>query len=179
MSFDVPLRLEILNRICAVMREISPSNGYVMDLSAAFDSTTNCVFKGRLVFGENDPLPMLSVLDVPIPLDQLPSPKDASESSGQWELVMQGFSVDDRVNPTDPAHVFLADVKKRFAIEKRKANWDRPEDGLFGLGRYVTGLHIGPGVVRPPDELSAKAYFWLTITLDLAEDLDDPYAAEA
>ena len=46
---------------------------------------------------------------------------------------------------------------------------------ILGLGRQVTKLYIGPGVVRPPDEVSAKAYFWLTITLDLAEDLEHPY----
>jgi hypothetical protein len=48
-------------------------------------------------------------------------------------------------------------------------------DGIFGLGNFVIGMRIGSGVVRPPDEISAKAYFWLTITLDMVEDLADPY----
>jgi hypothetical protein len=138
----------------------------------------NKVFRGRLVFGTTDPVPMLSVLEVPIPIDQLPSPSDSASSSGQWELMIQGFADDDRENPTDPAHVLMADVKMRLAKEKEKANWRVHTDGILGLGRHVTGLYIGSGVVRPPDEISAKAYFWLNMVLDLAEELDDPYDAE-
>lgn len=179
MAFDYPIRLEIQRRLSAILRDISPGNGYVSDMSAAEDSAANCVFRGRLIYGDNDPLPMLSLLEVPIPIDQLPPPADSSQSSGLWEMMIQGFALDDRVNPTDPAHVLMADVKKRLAREKKKTDWDKPEQGILGLGRFVTNMYIGPGVVRPPDEVSAKAYFWLTITLDLAEDLDDPYADEA
>ncbi len=176
MPFDYPLRLEIQYRLCAALREITPANGYVMDMSGTGDA--NRVFRGRLLFGDTDPIPMLSLNDVPIPLDQVPSPKDAAESSGQWELMIQGFVVDDRINPTDPAHLLLADVKKCLSRQKKKANWQKPQDGILGLGRHITGLYIGSGVVRPPDEISAKAYFWLNMVLDLAEDLDDPYDAE-
>lgn len=179
MPFDYPLRLEIQRRLSGILREITPGNGYIIDLSAAANSASNCVFRGRMIYGENDPLPMLSILEVPIPIEQRIPPQDAPESSGLWEMMIQGFAVDDRANPTDPAHVLMADVKKRLALEKKKTDWNKPEQGILGLGRYVTGMFIGPGVVRPPDEISAKAYFWLTITLDLAEDLDDPYAVEA
>lgn len=82
---------------------------------------------------------------------------------------------DDRENPTDPAHVFMADVKKRLAMERKKAASHKPEDGILGLGNAVINMYIGAGVVRPPDDVSAKAYFWLTITLDLAEDMEEPY----
>lgn len=176
MPLTYPLRLEIQYRLCAALREIEPGNGYATDMSGT--GSDNKVFRGRLIFGDTDPVPMLSLLDVPIPVDQLPSPKDSSVSSGQWELMIQGFAVDDRENPTDPAHVLMADVKKRLAKLKEAANWRRPQDGILGLGRHITGLYIGSGVVRPPDEISAKAYFWLNMVLDLAEDLDDPYDAE-
>lgn len=179
MTLSNPIRLEVKKRLAEILREIKPSNGFVNDMSGAEGTTDNKVFRGRLTFGETDPLPMLSILEVPIPLDQLPPPSDSSESTGLWELMVQGFAVDDRDNPTDEADILLADVKMRLAEEKAKANWDKPEDGILGLGRFVIGLNIGPGVVRPPDEVSAKAYFWLTISLDLAEDLDDPYAAKA
>lgn len=171
-----PLRLEVQYRICDALREITPANGYVTDMSG--DNENNKVFRGRLIYGDTDPVPMLSLLDVPIPIDQLPAPSDSPDSSGKWELMIQGFAVDDRVNPTDPAHVLMADVKRRLAIERTKANWRVSEDGIFGLGRRVTGLYIGSGIVRPPDEISAKAYFWLNMVLDLTEDLDDPYSAE-
>lgn len=163
-----PIRLEVLKRMTAALEEITPANGYVHNLAQR-------VFRGRGVYGDETPLPALSILEAPIPLDQLPSAKDNPNLAGQWELVVQGWVEDDRRNPTDPAQVLLADVKKRLAIERKKVDWDQPEQGIFGLGRSVTALYIGAGVVRPPEEISAKAYFWLTITLDIAEDMAEPY----
>lgn len=176
MPLTYPLRLEIQVRLSAALREITPANGFVTNMSGI--GNANKVFRGRLIFGDTDPVPMLSILDVPIPVDQLPSPADSTVSSGQWELMIQGFAVDDRLNPTDPAHVLMADVKKRLSQLKKATNWRVDTDGILGLGRHITGLYIGSGVVRPPDEISAKAYFWLNMVLDLAEDLDDPYDAK-
>lgn len=168
MALTYPLRLEIQRRLTTLLSQITVTNGYHIDIG------TN-VFRGRGVFGDETPLPALSILEVPIPLDQLRPPEGAPVTSGGWELVVQGWVKDDKANPTDPAHILLADVKKCLAGEMKKVNWDKPEDGIFGLGRSVTKLYIGAGVVRPPEEVSAKAYFWLTITLDLAEDLEHPY----
>ena len=164
-----PLRLYTMKRITTVLEGITVANGFKHDLDGR-------VFRGRAIFGEGDPIPMLSILEVPIPLDQLPPPGDAPMSTGRWELMVQGWVKDDKLNPTDPAHVLMADVKQRLALEMKKANYVGADSrGILGLGRQVTKLYIGPGVVRPPDEVSAKAYFWLTITLDLAEDLEHPY----
>lgn len=170
-----PIRLEIHKRLTTALEEITPGNGYVTDLAGR-------VFRGRAVFGEGDPLPMVSILEVPIPIDPRSPPGESAYSNGEWELMIQGFALDDRTNPTDPAHVMLADVKKRLAIERKKLAWGPVPGataGVFGLGRTVVGMEIGPGVVRPPDEVSAKAYFWLTIQLELVEDLEDPYQASA
>ena len=175
MPLTHPLRLEVQRRLANILREITPGNGYVMDFSGAENTTSNKVFRGRSMFGEGDPLPMLSILEVPIPIDLLPAPTNARYSSGSWELMVQGFALDDPVNPTDPGHIMLADVKQRLVFEREKASARKAADGILGLGDDVIGLQIGPGVVRPPDEVSAKAYFWLTISLELAEDLGDPY----
>jgi hypothetical protein len=170
-----PLRLEVLKRLTVVLESMDTADGYIVDEGFAGDMAGR-VFRGRTVFGEKDPLPMLSLLEVPIPLDQLPAPTDSGFSSGGWELMLQGFLRDDRENPTDPGHVLLADVKQMLARESRKASYSGPDtEGILGLGRQVLKMNIGPGIVRPPDELSAKAYFWLTVTLDLAEDLTEPY----
>lgn len=174
-TLDNPLRLEIMKRLSDILREITPGNGYVLDFSGAEDGDTNKVFRGRAIFGEGDPLPMLSILESPIPLDQLPAPPDSGYNSGGWELMIQGFVEDDKQNPTDPAHVALADVKKRLAIESKKVSSMIPENGPLGLLDYVTKIGIGTGVVRPPDEVSAKAYFWLLIVLDIVEDVTEPY----
>lgn len=170
-TINNPLRLEIHKRLTSALQEITIANGYKVEIG-------DNVFRGRIIFGTTDPLPMLSILEVPIPLDQLPPPGDAPMSTGRWELMVQGWVKDDKLNPTDPAHVLMADVKQRLALEMKKANYIGADSrGILGLGRQVTKLYIGPGVVRPPDEVSAKAYFWLTITLDLAEDLEHPYEA--
>ena len=168
MPLTYPLRLEVQHRLTDLLKTISIANGYKVDIGSN-------VFRGRGVFGDETPLPCLSILEVPLPLDQLRPPEDAPNSSGGWELVVQGWVKDDKANPTDPAHILLADVKQCLAAQMKKVNWDRPEQGILGLGRFVTKLYIGAGVVRPPEEVSAKAYFWLTITLDLAEDLEHPY----
>lgn len=178
MALSNPIRLEVQKRLSELLRGITPAAGYKTDFSGAEGSADNKVFRGRAIFGDGDPLPMLSILEVPIPIDQRPPPGDSTYSSGGWELMIQGFAVDDRENPTDPAHVMLADVKQRLAEERKKLSWSPalgPTTGVLGFGRLITDVRIGVGVVRPPDEVSAKAYFWLTFELDLAEDLADPY----
>lgn len=166
-----PLRLRILKALTAALEEINPNNDFEFDLR-------NAVFRGRLVYGDGDPLPMLSILEPPIAPDQLPQPKDSTESNGEWELLIQGFLKDDKRNPTDPAHALMAEVKMRLAEIKQEPETSRYKTGesepILGI-KEVHRLDIGAGVVRPPDEISAKAYFWLNITLGLAEDLLRPY----
>lgn len=164
MATDPP-RLRVQKAITAALDTITVLNGYKTDLDGKN-------FRGRVIFGADDPLPMTSLLEVPIPLDQIPSRADNVDTTGGWELLIQGFVLDDNVNPTDPAHVLMADVKQMLAREKKR---DKGYD-IFGLGTIVTEMQIGTGVVRPPDDISSKAYFWLTLTLKLAETLDAPYA---
>lgn len=166
-----PLRLRILKKLTEALAEMGPNlhEDYTEDM-------TGKVFRGRVIFGDNDPLPMLSILEVPIPIDQTEAPPSSTASSGPWELIIQGFACDDHENPTDPAHHLMAQTKKRLIQERLKALcYEDPKKGILGMGDHITSLNISPGVVRPPDELSAKAYFWLAITLKLVEDLDNPY----
>lgn len=167
-----PARLQIQKNMTAVLQGITIANGYATDIGTD-------VYRGRIVYGDEAPVPMLSILEVPIPLDQDQPAAPTGLSKGPWELMVQGWVKDDRENPTDPAHFLMADVKKCLALERKRGHdWNAPEDGIFGLGRIITDMYIGAGVVRPPEEISAKAYFWLTVTLDLAENLEDPYTDE-
>jgi hypothetical protein len=167
-----PLKLRIMDALTAILQEITIANGYKHDLGES-------VFRGRAIFGQNDPIPMVSILDVPIPLEPVVTPEGGSESKGGWEIVLQGFVKDDKVNPTDPGHFLMADVKQRLALEKKKEadfelfELDTPE--TIGMGQHVVKLEMSSGIVRPPDEVSAKAYFWLTLTLTIVEDIADPY----
>lgn len=174
---DDPFRLRVLKGLGLVLESISIADGYKHDLIGR-------VFRGRDLFGgENDPIPMISILEPPLPIDQLEPPITASKSTGSWDLLLQGFVDDDPINPTDPAHVLMADVKRRLAIEKKRTlpNSAGQPDPLGmgfngGRGNVVTDIIIGPGVVRPPgDGVSNKAYFWLTLTLKIAEDIEQPF----
>ena len=166
-----PVRLRIQRGICRVIAEISPDGGYHYNLRPTEEIPCR-VFRGRVVFGDDDPLPMVSLLQAPIQPDQVPSKGANPSRTGPWELLLQGFVDDDFDNPTDPAEYLLADVQSRLAKEKLKLYDD--ESTMFGV-KGVHDIHIGVGVVRPPDEISAKAYFWLPITLDVASDLSKPY----
>lgn len=162
-----PLRLRILKALCASLEQTE----YQYDDTIPMQTLEGAVFRGRVIFGEGDPEVMLSVLEAPIPVDQIEGAPDNVASHGDWELLLQGFVQDDFENPTDPAHFLMAAAKVRLAHEKgRNKDFD-----ILGLGNHVTDLRFGAGVVRPPDEISSKAYFWLNITLQIVEDLSKPF----
>ena len=47
--------------------------------------------------------------------------------------------------------------------------------GSYLLGGLINGLDIEPGTVRPPDQNSAKAYFWMRVILKFTENVRDPF----
>ena len=134
LDLENPLRLEVQKRLSDLLKTITVANGYKTDLG-------DNVFRGRLIFGSETPLPSCAILEVPIPLDQLPSPQGTPAQKGPWELMIQGWVEDDKENPTDPAHVLMADVKKALATQLRKTDYNGgPENGILGLGRNVTAM---------------------------------------
>lgn len=160
-----PTRLRILEALTETLEGITPTNGYSHNLGGR-------VYRGRDIFGYKDPLPMVSILEQLEEQEQQPSPAAAGVVRGAWTLNLQGFVEDDRNNPTDPAHYLLAEVKQRLIQERIR---DRQRD-ILGMGNTVTNLRMSPGIVRPPDEISDKAYFWLRVTLEVVENLNEPYA---
>lgn len=160
-----PFRLRVLKALTAALEEITPVGGYQFDLNGK-------VFRGRDIFGDSDPLPMVSILEAIEEQAQVPAPLAGPTSTGPWELLIQGFVEDDFQHPTDPAHRLMAEVKKRLVQERVR---DR-QYNILGMDGKVTDLKISHGVVRPPDEVSGKAYFWLRLTLVVVENLLDPYA---
>lgn len=167
MSDPRPFRLRVQDALTAALEQITPTNGYTTDLTAS-------VFRGRDLFGDDDPLPMVAILEPPVPPDSLELPV-SGQTYSEWDLLIQGFVDNDPLNPknpTDPAHFLMADVKKALVKEKRR---DRGHNAL-GMGTQVEIYRIGQGVVRPADEVSSKAYFFLPIVLRIAEDTEDPFA---
>lgn len=172
MSNTEPFRLRLFMAMTAALEEITPANGYLNDMSRA-------VFRGRLYYGDNDPLPMLSILEPA--QSTLPALNNDGNISGDWEVLIQGFVKDDPKNPTDPAYRLQADVMRRLGQEQGRRDDGRTLNvlglgGGNGLGNEIVEMKIGHGVVRPSDDISTKAYFWLTLTFKIIEDLKNPLA---
>lgn len=159
-----PFRLRVLKALTAALEEIVPT-GHTESLSGK-------VFRGRDLFGDDDPVPMLSILEAVDEKAQVAPPVSGTTYTGPWELLIQGFVDEDRLHPSDPAEFLMADVKVRLIQERIR---DR-DYNILGMGGKVTGLEISQGVVRPPDDISGKAYFWLRLTLKIVENLADPYS---
>lgn len=164
MAHTEPFRLRVQKALTAALSEITVANGYSCDVAG--------VFRGRDIFGKSDPLPMLSILESIDEKEQRMSPPAGSHSTGPWQLLIQGWVVDDEANPTDPAQFLLADVKKRLIKERCHTRGYE----ILGMGGKITDIKFSTGVVRPADEVSSKAYFWLKLELTLVENLADPYA---
>lgn len=183
MNNGEPFKLRVLHALTDCIKEVTPANGYTFDLAdfmAADDVMTARVYRGRPWFGDTDPIPMVSVLE-PVEEGDLffVPPPDDSTGSYDWPLLVQGFVNDDPLNPTDPAYRLMRDVRRRLAREKlRKKPGMNTTDPLgtsqFGLpGCRVSDMKISTGKVRPADDVSAKAYFWMVVTLTITEDAEE------
>ncbi|HYD04657.1 MAG TPA: hypothetical protein VEC60_02985 [Reyranella sp.] len=167
-----PFRLRVLKALTLALQEIEPSNGYDHDLSEA-------VFRGRLYFGNGDPLPMVSILEPN--QDSSPVADGGGNVSGNWTLHVQGFVKDDPKNPTDPAHKLMADVLKRLAIEAENRLNGRTLNilgmgGGNGKGNEIEKLTIENAAAYPPQSSAEYACFSVILTFRLVEDLKDPFA---
>lgn len=162
-----PLRLRILKALTAELEKVVPTEGGVTDLSGR-------VFRGRDEFGNGDPIPMLSLLESVdekfIDGTSAKMIRGSSERQNSWELLLQGWVDDDPDHPTDPAHYLMADVMQRLAAIRLAKN------NILGFGGLITELDFTPGIVRPPDTISDKAYFWVKLRINVVEDHSDPYA---
>ncbi len=168
MSDPRPFRLRVLDAVTETLESISVANGYSCELAGA-------VFRGRDMFGNDDPLPMTAILEPPVAPDALFQGVASGSTYSEWELLLQGFVDSDTLSPkhpTDPGHFLLADLKKALVKEKRR------DEGFnaFGMQGRVEVHAIGQGVVRPADEVSAHAYVLLPIVLRIAENHEDPFA---
>lgn len=71
MAYAAPADLRALKALTYCLTTITVAAGYKHDMSSA-------VFRGRNVFGDGDPLPMLSVLEPPTAPEQMMAPAASS-----------------------------------------------------------------------------------------------------
>lgn len=170
----IPRRLAIARAITESLKEINPDNGYEFDLRDD-DRGQPRVVRGRLHYGDNDPLPMLSILEPPMAPEPTPTRRQPDNTArvGEWDLIIQGWAQDDPHNPTDIAYQLEAEVSRKLAAEKKRGR--NGETNIFGFPENVIqNLTIGSPVVRPNEHISEQAVFYLVLTLQIAEDMAAP-----
>lgn len=155
-------QLAILKAITAHLEGMTVAGGYGYDLAGR-------VFRGRAVYGDEMPLPCVSILEAVRP-DESPRAygTERARRIEDWILLVQGWTHDDKVNPTDPAYDLKAWVEQRLseivAVDDRNGRPLYPS--VYRLGGLIAEAGIGPGVVSPPrPNISAKAFFYLPVVV--------------
>jgi hypothetical protein len=163
-----PFRLEVLRRLTSLLETVTTTDPEVPNMAGR-------VHRGRIIFGEETPVPFICIMEPPVPVEQIAPPHGSDSTSGDWDLLIQGFVDDDKVNPTDPAHVLASSARQVLATH-RAINARKDILGFGERNNVVESITIGAPVVRNSDDISPTAYFWLPVTLKLVESLDDPLA---
>jgi len=171
-------RLEVLHRLRTLLRGITLDAGFDHDLSEN-------VFCGRALFGDSDPIPMVSILESTKVDGGVAAGYNDEMRKGLWPLIVQGWVENDLINPTDPAYNLMADVEAMLGrVLTASANTGNPTypeaymlgTGNSGKGYLIAGISFGPGVVSPPrEQISTNAFFFLPVYITLAEKLGQPY----
>jgi hypothetical protein len=154
-------RLAVLKALTEHLEGITVDDGFAHDLDGK-------VFRGRLEFGNNDPVPMLSIIEAPKPDAGAIYGGGGAVRHEQWDILLQGWASDDVMNPTDPLYPLLTDVEARLAeiLLVGDDAYMLPDDE--GNPRF-TDFKILPPVVRPPSTTpAAKACFLLPLRIGLA-----------
>lgn len=128
------------------------------------------VFRGRSVFGDNDPKTMVSILEAP---RQSGATYAGSQEARResWQLLLQGWCPEDKTHPADPIYSLLDDVENRLdritAIGGATGVPVYPEH--YMLGGLITSFQVGQPVVRPPTpDVSSKCFFYVPLSVGLA-----------
>lgn len=169
-----PLRLRIMKSLTALIEAVEVD--VIDDTGEHITSLTGRVFRGREQYGDNDPLPMVSLLEPPMAIEGSSVQSDNTTRPGEWDILIQGWVLDDKDNPCDPAYVMAALVRQALAVEKKKQPRGPRGADYLGEGLVIEELRIGAPVVRPADFPSTNACFYLLITLKIVEDILNPFS---
>lgn len=162
-------RLRILHALTQHLEGINGIDPYEFDLREK-------IFRGRDRFGAADPIPMVSILEGKAANYGQYADETNIIRLDSWLLMLQGWTVDDVVNPTDPAYRLLADVELRLSDITATDGHGQPKfPGIFMLGGLISSLTVAQPIVRPPEDgLSTKAFFYLPVLVGLKSDLSKP-----
>ena len=157
--------LIILRALTDHLEGITPAHGYPYDLRGS-------VFRGRTKFGDEESLPMLSILEAPRTEDPIDYVGDLRQQrTERWSILLQGWAMDDKKHPCDPAYLLKAVCEDRLSqlTAVVQGTGEPAFPAVFLLGRRVVNIQMGPGIVSPPREgISARAFFYLPLVLERA-----------
>lgn len=130
-----------------------------------------CVFRGRARFGDNDPETFLSIIEAPRPDIGREAGENQASRSFEWPLLLQGWTKNDMLHPTDSSYYLLQEVERRLNMiidVKGKSGFPVHKD-IYMLGGLITHFSFGPGVVRQPTEgISSTAFLYLPLRVGMA-----------
>ena len=160
-------RLRVLKRLTAQLETISVDANYNFDLEGK-------VFRGREVFGDQDPKTMISILEQPRVATGIYAGENDSDRLENWALLIHGWTTDDKTNPTDPLYQLMDDVEKCLARVKatlKGSGYPKYPDEYMLMDdgeQLITDLTVSPGIVRPSSpNVSQFAFFYLPIYVGL------------
>lgn len=177
MIIKKPFRLRILIALTELLRGICPANGYQFDL-AGQDEGEQRVVRGRLVLGDREPEFMVSLIEPPNAVEPVRSRgPDNRGRATEWDVLIQGWARDDDDNEDcDLAYGLAADVHKALAtVLRSKAPGRVGAPDFLGFGPRITDFKIGTPVIRPSEEVSGYGCFYTILTMQIVEDIAEPF----
>lgn len=163
-----PLKLQVLKALTAHIEGIDGTD----DAHRGFD-LRDCVFRGFNRHGEEAPPTLVNIIEAPRPDPGRTGGELDANRKWDWTLLLQAWTDKDidLQNPTDVAYLLedalLARLNMLIAMDSMMGMPKYPE--VYLLGRLITELSCGPGVVRPPaDNLTSKAVLYLPVRIGLA-----------
>lgn len=181
----ISMKQKLLLRLTEHLEGVNPDwtdlPGDMAGETCPFD-LRGAVFRGRLIFGDDDNPPFIALLEASRQIDPNSVGQSKLTQDESWTLLIQGFAADDPKHPTDPAYLLLAWVQMRLArITTDKANGGRggqyPNE--WRLGGLTANIGYQIPIVRPgKDDVSDTAYFYLPISVGVVTDLTQPFVQE-
>lgn len=164
-------KLATLKALTSLLETVSIVEGAPFDLLGK-------VFRGRQRYGDEMPLPCVSILEA---VQQDPGAEYGPDGFGhinQWPVLIQGWVDDDKQYPTDAVYALMGEVELKLNEIIALNQLGDGKYPAFRLGGLVTGMTVGPGIVRPPMEgVSDKAFFFLPVAFGFDSDLSHPFVA--
>jgi hypothetical protein len=148
-----------------------------LEVTSGYEPLT--VYRGLGVITAKHVTDCLSILEAPRPIIGSAAGEQGLKRLESWTLLVQGWPLDDKENPSDPAYAMKAAVEQQLSLIVAELPDGRQRtDELYMLGGDIGSMIIGQGVVRPPSEEGASrlAMFYLPLILEIATDVRNPFA---